>query len=242
MTRPAGKRAQRSADFSRWLTLAAMAQNERLTWKEIARRAGLSYSYLIQVKNGHEQVTDRVIERLEQVLGRRYQPVVHSIVRPSPSEFQLAPVYGGDPADHGPLTGYLPIPRLADPRAVKYFLEADRPPEGTPPGASAMAFLLDPEDHLPGPEPLLFAVLAPGRGAVVRWLRRTQSGVEVARNGLFGANGGSLSGAHWTPLEGMQVLGRVEELRLRYERPGPLSGPPGGRSPHPPRRREGSDV
>lgn len=60
--------------IARWLWRAMASQPEKLTWKQLADRAGLSYSYLIQLKNGHERPTVRAIARLEVALGLPFQP------------------------------------------------------------------------------------------------------------------------------------------------------------------------
>jgi len=58
--------------FGRWLLRAQADLPDRVTWKQLAVTSGLSYSYLIQLKNGHERPTANAIARLEAALGIPY--------------------------------------------------------------------------------------------------------------------------------------------------------------------------
>lgn len=223
--RQESRRDRRGEEFSRWLTLSLAAQSERLTWKMVASRAGMSYSYLIQVKNGHEAVTEGVVQRLERALGRRFYFVDEDDALPAPpiveEHYHLVPVRVRGRIDGSPmLVSYQPIQRFDDPRHVKYFLRFPGPVLGLSESFEADC-LIDPEAVVLGPHPVLFAVRRGDGLQEAHWLREVDTGIETAANGHITARDLGLLDSYWTPLEGTEVLGRVEEVRVRMDRPPP---------------------
>lgn len=171
--------------FGRWLLRAVAAQPDKLTWKMLAERSGLSYSYLIQLKNGHERPTPRAIARLERALGLQFVPTpVAGLADTTQGGVTwlpvLAPVIGAPWLRDIGLQEAIATEQVPGPDAF-FVLQAD---DGLMPSIPPQALCLtDPRQrHLTATAtPML--VRQPGQAPIFRFAWRSAMGVHLGAGG-----------------------------------------------------------
>ena len=206
--------------FGRWLSLALASRPDRLTWKEVAVRAGVSYSYLIQIKNGHEVPSRDVIARLETVLQSPFglNSAGNAPSADPPGGFHLVPVLE-DPRINTLLAGaghYLPVAGAADPGRTRFFLVASD--NGLAPAIPPGAFCLT---NPAAPEPAgigqIWALSARQGPVIVRYLSVLNGVLLLQTLTERQADPGRQPVGRWTEPGQVQLWGRVEEVRYRLE-------------------------
>ncbi|MEO7993219.1 MAG: helix-turn-helix transcriptional regulator [bacterium] len=224
--------------IGRWMAFALASQPERTTWKSVALRAGLSYSYLIQIKNGHEQPSRATLQRLEVALGCPFAeepglPGGASGRRASQfkgilGEFRAVPVLASPMALQGPSMGRDQMARVAP-------LEPDRDREGklvfviaaddglAPAIPCGALCLTDPDDNTPGSIPQPYVLSIAGAPTLVRYVTRYGDSYRISLHPL--ADRRTRESALKVQMPGVLICGRVIEVRYQL----PAAGARGSR-------------